>query len=117
MKYLLRAYLRVRLAKIEEFVLHIISSPGGTLLARLSPAEQQFATGYTDAVEECLRASVLSHLPPQFQSLLQQIEDPDDATFDMVPSPVLDGHVFCRVKQSRGNVSIDECAGWGFGGS
>lgn len=49
-KFLLRAYLRVRLAKIEEHVLHIISSPGGVLLNRLSPAEQEFAAGCAGAL-------------------------------------------------------------------
>ena len=31
---------------------------------------------------------------------------------DSVPAPLLDSHVFCRVKQNRGNVSIDECVSW-----
>ena len=71
-KYLLRAYHRVRLAKvrrvpemarlrrglilitracpqIEEHVLHYISSEGGQLWARLSPHEQEFAKGCVHA--------------------------------------------------------------------
>ncbi len=171
-KFLLRAYLRVRLAKvtaactvqqgagcsltaahapqIEEHVLHIIASEGGSLLARLSTQEQEFAKGcvlwrarvdarasrpacacrYTDVVEEHFRASVLHALPPQYDSIVKQIEDGDDSTsYDMsawlyarflravlsdpraiVSGPNLNSHVFCRVKEDKGNVEIDECA-------
>jgi hypothetical protein len=39
---------------------------------------------YTDAVERHFRASVLDALPPQYDSLLQQIEDADaGASYDM----------------------------------
>jgi hypothetical protein len=39
---------------------------------------------YTDAVERHFRASVLDALPPQYDSLLQQIEDVDaGASYDM----------------------------------
>ena len=87
---------------------------------------------YTDAVERHFRASVLDALPPQYNSLLQQIEDEDaGASYDMsahargcqytarapdahapalVPEPNLDGHVFCRVKEDKGDIEIDECA-------
>jgi GINS complex subunit 4 len=89
---------------------------------------------YTDAVECHFRASVLDALPPQYDSLLQQIEDEDaGSSYDMsaqrsaararlmaaahsrhprraVPEPNLDGHVFCRVKEDKGHIEIDECA-------
>jgi len=95
------------------------------------------ASSYTDAVEEHFRASVLHALPAQYDSIVKQIEDGDEGTsYDMsasavhtpaqvlsptpsrspahplpaVPEPNLNSHVFCRVKEDKGNVEIDECA-------
>ena len=69
-KYMLRVYLRTRLKKIETFVLHILNSE--ELYARLSEQEQEFARGYTDAMDQLFTSSVLSHVPKDFDSLLKQ---------------------------------------------
>ena len=86
---------------------------------------------YTDAVERHFRESVLDALPARYDSLLQQIEDNQaGSAYDMgacractnwhgvvpdtspgaavVPEPYLDGHVFCRILEDKGDIEIDE---------
>ncbi len=54
------------------------------MFAAHCPAEAQCRGSYTDAVERHFRASVLDALPPQYDSLLQQIEDEDaGSSYDM----------------------------------
>jgi GINS complex subunit 4 len=97
-RFMLRAYYRTRLFKIEQHVVHVVKEE--EVFARLSAREQEYATGYTNMVEEHF-GSVLGQLPERYTSMLQQIEE-DEGEFDMVPEPSLDKHVFCRVKEDRG---------------
>ena len=83
-------------------------------------------------MERHFRESVLEALPARYDSLLQQIEDQQaGSAYDMgaslqvltperpeallvglrftVPEPNLDGHVFCRVVEDKGDIEIDEC--------
>lgn len=109
--YVLRSYLRTRLAKIEAHVLHILNEP--TLFGRLSDAEREYAKGYTHLLDGHFHRSVLAALPPRYDSMLQELEDvgpggeASGAPFDMIPEPGLDGHIFCRVKEDIGNIEMD----------
>lgn len=98
--YLLRHYLRLRLKKVEKFIMHIFKDSDAFDL--LSDAEQRFATGYSDLIENHFKQSFLSMLPPR----LQIIEK--DGNVDHATPPVLDEFVFCRVRNTVGRFAIGE---------
>ena len=60
MRWLLRAYLRTRLLKINTHAFTILLSPG--LKSRLTAAEVEYAEGYVTLVEEHVKASVTGRL-------------------------------------------------------
>ncbi|XP_077220582.1 DNA replication protein-like protein [Tasmannia lanceolata] len=101
--FLLRSYLRIRLQKIEKYVIHISKTQ---LWNRLSEQEQKFAKRCTDIMEKHLEQSVLVRLPYGYQSILKQsISSEED---DMVPEPHLDTFVFCKSKGSVGAFQLDD---------
>ena len=91
-RFLLRAYYRTRLFKIERNAVHVLKEP--EVLERLSEQEREYATNYANAVEEHFGAA-LGQMPDRYASMLQQIEE-EDGEWDMVPSPNLDTHVFAE---------------------
>mmetsp|Transcript_30071 Transcript_30071/g.41954 ORF Transcript_30071/g.41954 Transcript_30071/m.41954 type:complete len:228 (-) Transcript_30071:175-858(-) len=86
--YLLNAYLRTRLKKIEKFVLYILQDQDD----RLSTDEYKFAEGYLNLTEEHFIKSFLQFIPDKFRELTD-----NDKLVDMVPRPSLQQHVFLRV--------------------
>ncbi|XP_020113576.1 DNA replication complex GINS protein SLD5 [Ananas comosus] len=101
--FLLRSYLRIRLQKIEKYMIHISKS---NLWNRLSEQEQRFAKRCTEIMEKHLEQSVLSKLPYGYQSMLKQsISSEED---DMVPEPQLDTFVFCKTKGAVGAFQLDD---------
>ncbi|KAI7837340.1 hypothetical protein COHA_008855 [Chlorella ohadii] len=103
-RYLLRAYLRTRLQKIERHVMHVLDN--ADMAARLSDKESQFARDYFVLFGSHMKAAAANHLPEAFSSLVRQAAAHPQK--DMVPAPDLDRHVFCRVLEDRGNVTVDE---------
>jgi len=103
-RFLIRAYYRTRLFKIEKYAVHVVK-PETNEFAKLSPQEQEYAKNYVNMLEEHF-GSVLGQMPEKYSSMLQQIEE-DDAEMDMVPEPNLDKHVFCRVREDRRDVMFD----------
>lgn len=102
-RYVLRAYLRARLHKIERHVMAVLDDP--RLKARLSARELDHAQEYFVLLGGHLKAAVASRLPPAFSSLVRQAAAHPDK--DMVPAPKLDSHVFCRVAADLGAVEVD----------
>lgn len=98
--YLLRDYFRVRIQKIEGCILYIFKDSG--TYDHLSEAEQKFAVGYMDLVDEHFKKSFLHMLPHKVQVL-----DKDGNT-DPSAGPNLDQFVFCRVKNSVGSYAVGE---------
>lgn len=88
-KYLMRGFLRSRLAKIDKHILHYLNNPD--LRARLSPAEISFATRHQALLHDHYLSSFLHSFPPQLRNL-------DDAAggISMVDAPDLDTAVFIR---------------------
>ena len=82
-RFLLRAYYRTRLFKIERNAVHVLKEP--EVLERLSEQEREYATNYANAVEEHFGAA-LGQMPDRYASMLQQIEE-EDGEWDMVPPP------------------------------
>lgn len=175
-RYLLRAYLRVRLHKCERHVMHILDN--ADIAARLSEREAQYARDFFVLFGSHMKAAAANHMPGGYGSCStderswlaifrehcwclcphQQGEDsccklvslvlltmrsyqhPVPAFIqpthtplvsqqplasteafsslvrqaaahpakDMVPAPDLDRHVFARVLEDRGNVTVDE---------
>ncbi|KAL5346821.1 GINS complex subunit [Pseudogymnoascus australis] len=88
-KYLVRGFLRARLAKIDKHTLHYLSSP--SLRSRLSPAEISFATRHQALLHEHYLSSFLQSFPPQLRNL-----DDTAGGISMVDAPELDTAVFIR---------------------
>lgn len=102
-RFLMRAYYRARLRKIETHAVHCLKEPD--VLERLSDLEKRYASDYANIVEEHF-SSVLGQMPEGYESMVQQIIE-EDGAFDMVPEPNMDAHVFCRVREDRGDVMLD----------
>lgn len=102
--FLLRAYLRIRLLKIEQFAMHILRTE--ELWERLSLQEQDYAQRYIDILQKHMEQSVLSKLPFGYQSMLRQATSSEED--DMIPEPQLDTFVFCRSKGPLGPLQLDD---------
>ncbi|KAG6476190.1 hypothetical protein ZIOFF_065426 [Zingiber officinale] len=73
--FLLRAYFRIRLQKIEKYVIHISKTD---LWNKLSEQEQKFTKRCIDIMEKHLNQSVLERLPYGYQSILKQSISSDE---------------------------------------
>ncbi|KAI0009117.1 GINS complex, Sld5 component [Xylariaceae sp. FL0662B] len=89
-KYLVRSYLRARIAKIDKHTLHYLSTP--ELRARLSPTEQAYATRHQALLHNHYLSSFLSSFPPALQNL-----NDTAGNISMIDMPDLDTAVFIRL--------------------
>ncbi|KAK9288632.1 hypothetical protein L1049_017092 [Liquidambar formosana] len=105
-QFLLRSYLRIRLHKIEKYMIHILKTD---LWNRLSEQEQKFAKRCTDDLGKHLEQSVLSRLPDGYKSLLKQSTASEED--DMVSEPQLDTFVICKSKRDLGTFQLDDSGG------
>jgi GINS complex subunit 4 len=106
-KYMLRSYLRTRLFKVEQFVMHCLDSP--EVRERLSPLEDTYATQYLRLVVGHLANTVSSKLPEAFSSVFKQASA--HAANDMIPAPDLGRHVFVKILRDLGQVEVYEDGG------
>ncbi|KAL9101780.1 MAG: hypothetical protein Q9163_002999 [Psora crenata] len=90
-KYLVRCFLRARLAKIDRHTLHYLSRPN--LASLLSPSEIQYARTHTALLHQHYHSSFLS----QFPTSLQKLDDKAGGGISMVEGPDVDKAVFVRV--------------------
>ncbi|TPX51486.1 hypothetical protein SeMB42_g00793 [Synchytrium endobioticum] len=100
-KFVMRSYLRARLAKIEEHSMHCLREQD--YRRRMSPQELAFAERYDEMLQKHYIKSSLDELHPSLQRL-------DEATeqSNMVQIPDLDNAVFCRVVQDVGDFQIGD---------
>ncbi|KAM9878652.1 DNA replication complex gins protein sld5 [Verticillium dahliae] len=89
-KFLVRSYIRARIAKIDKHTLYYLASP--PLRARLSPTELAYATRHQALLHDHYLSSFLSSFPPQ----LQNLNDTAGMT-SMMDGPDLDAAVFVRL--------------------
>lgn len=102
LKYMMRSYLRVRLGKIEKYVMHCIESDD--VRQRLSTLEQSYAYDYVRLVGTHLKTHVTSKLPEAFSSVTKQASaHPEN---DMIPVPDIGHHVFVRVERDLGEIEM-----------
>ena len=104
-KYLLAAYHRARLHKVEACAAALLDTPGALdgSGALLSPAEAAHASDYFLVVGRHLKQAAARRLPPQFDSLVRQ--SAASSGRDMVSGPNLDVHVVVRALADKGERS------------
>ncbi|KAL2124619.1 hypothetical protein VTJ04DRAFT_984 [Mycothermus thermophilus] len=88
-RYIVRSYLRARLAKIDRHALHYLSTDD--LRSRMSDVELAYATRHQALLHNHYLSSFLSSFPPNLQNLN------DSAGINMVETPDLDTAVFVRL--------------------
>ncbi|KAK4105527.1 GINS complex, Sld5 component [Parathielavia hyrcaniae] len=89
-RYLVRSYLRARLAKIDRHALHYLSTDA--LRARLSGAELAYATRHQALLHNHYLSSFLSSFPAGLQNL-----NDSAAGISMIETPDLESAVFIRL--------------------
>ncbi|MCJ1363362.1 GINS complex subunit [Acarospora aff. strigata] len=89
-KYLVRSFLRARIAKIDKHALYILTA--GAMKSRLSPSELQYLTAHQSLLHAHYQSSFLSSFPTQLQRL-----DDTAGGISMIEQPDLDKAVFIRV--------------------
>ena len=89
-KFIVRSYLRARIAKIDRHTLHYLSTP--ELRARLSPTELAYATRHQALLHNHYLSSFLSSFPPSLQNL-----NDTAGNISMIDAPDLDTAVFIRL--------------------
>lgn len=104
-RYLVRSYLRARIAKIDRHTLHYLSTDD--LRSRMSEMELAYATRHQALLHNHYLSSFLSSFPPNLQNL-----NDASAGISMIETPDLESAVFIRVLkntlvQGRG-VDTDE---------
>ena len=110
-KFLVRSYLRARIAKIDRHTLHYLSTPA--LRARLSPTELAYATRHQALLHNHYLSSFLSSFPASLQNL-----NDTAGNISMIDAPDLDTAVFIRllrdaVVEGRGTDADDTMDGKG----
>ncbi|KAE8211107.1 hypothetical protein CF327_g5106 [Tilletia walkeri] len=106
-RWLLKAYLRTRLRKIEKFARHIASERD--LQVRLSDVELGYVKKYNELQTAHLNASVLSYLPEKMRGLTDQVAGLSGGpTGDMVVRPDLDEPAFIRCRHDCGQLQLPD---------
>ncbi|KAM0424705.1 hypothetical protein ACHAPT_010014 [Fusarium lateritium] len=94
-KFLVRSYLRARIAKIDKHTLHYLSSQ--ELREKLSPTEVAYATRHQALLHNHYLSSFLASFPQQLQNL-----NDTAGNISMIDSPDLDTAVFIRMLRDGG---------------
>ncbi|KAK7552391.1 hypothetical protein IWX49DRAFT_610072 [Phyllosticta citricarpa] len=98
-KFLVRSFLRARMAKIDKHPHHTLLTP--STLSRLSLPERQYLSQHQALLTSHYASSFLSQFPPQLQRL-----DDKAGGISMVDAPDADAAVFCRVLRDCGVVGV-----------
>ncbi|MCJ1303547.1 GINS complex subunit, partial [Hypocenomyce scalaris] len=88
-KFLVRSFLRARVAKIDKHALYILTNPSQK--SRLSSSEVQYLTTHQSLLHAHYRSSFLSQFPSQLQRL-----DDTAGGISMIEQPEVDKAVFVR---------------------
>jgi GINS complex subunit 4 len=99
-RYMVTDYLRIRLNKIERYVIHILEEETSRNPedAFLSPPEHKFAREYLAHMEDHFRLIALRHMPSNVQDF--------DKT-KMVTTPNISSHIFLRAKKNITGIVIE----------
>ncbi|KAH0274903.1 hypothetical protein KCU91_g4940, partial [Aureobasidium melanogenum] len=94
-KFLIRSFLRARIAKLDKYPHHHLPSPN------LSATESQYLTHRVSLLSHHFSTSFLSSFPAQLQKL-----DDTAGGISMVDAPDVDAAVFVRVLRDAGHVEV-----------
>jgi len=98
-RFVLRAYLRTRIKKIEECVQYYLRDEHQSIMTE---NELAYAKRFSEMVEKHFHNSVLNDIPETLRALDTKTEE-----IDMVPVPKENAHVFIRVKEEIGDYIVD----------
>ncbi|KAF4487862.1 DNA replication complex GINS SLD5 [Fusarium agapanthi] len=93
-KFLVRSFLRARIAKIDKHTLHYLSTQ--ELRDRMSPTEAAYATRHQALLHNHYLSSFLASFPQQLQNL-----NDTAGNISMIDSPDLDTAVFIRMLRDK----------------
>ncbi|KAF5654290.1 DNA replication complex GINS SLD5 [Fusarium sp. NRRL 25303] len=93
-KFLVRSFLRARIAKIDKHALHYLSTQ--ELRDRMSPTEAAYATRHQALLHNHYLSSFLASFPQQLQNL-----NDTAGNISMIDSPDLDMAVFIRMLRDK----------------
>ncbi|KAL8830985.1 MAG: hypothetical protein Q9191_001134 [Dirinaria sp. TL-2023a] len=88
-KFLVRSFLRTRMAKIDAHALHYLLT--SSAMSRLSPSELQYARKHQSLLQQHYQSSFLAQFPSSLQSL-----DDTNGGISMIETPDADRAVFTR---------------------
>jgi len=96
-KFVISSYLRARLQKIEDNVIHVLEhEPTGE--SKLSTEELKFAKSFADNMQNQFNEAVLHHMPLNVQKLEQNKN---------IPRPNLDAYILLKVNERQEQVLLD----------
>jgi len=101
-KFVVRAYLRTRLYKIEKFAPYILATPA--IHPNLSAMELSHATRFGNIIASQFNAAVLGALPPNMRSLNEDIPNMPS----MITEPDRDRAVFVHARKNCGQVRLPD---------
>ncbi|KAF5549651.1 DNA replication complex GINS SLD5 [Fusarium mexicanum] len=93
-KFLVRSFLRARIAKIDKHTLHYLSTQ--ELRDRMSPTEAAYATRHQALLHNHYLSSFLASFPQELQNL-----NDTAGNISMIDSPDLDTAVFVRMLRNK----------------
>eukprot|EP00111_Clytia_hemisphaerica_P006601 TCONS_00019127-protein len=97
-KFVISSYLRERLKKIENNVVHILAEEASMEQPRMSPEEMQFAKAFSENLENHFEQLALQQMPANMQSLDKKKN---------IPKPNLESFVFIKVLENVEQVTLD----------
>ncbi|KAI8821680.1 uncharacterized protein EV422DRAFT_427775 [Fimicolochytrium jonesii] len=100
-KFVIRSYLRTRLAKIQKYTAFFLREP--EFRGRLSEEELAFAENLQQLLEKHFTKSCLEGLPPFLTRLDDQAGDSS-----MVSMPDLEDAVICRILEDIGEFQLED---------
>jgi hypothetical protein len=106
MRWIVRAYLRTRLHKLNTYAVAILDSP--ELKHRLSTAELAYVQGYAALVRDHVSSTVCERFQAGGDDF-RKLRDGEDSK--LLPSP-RDSFVFCRVEEDVGDFDLGVGAGY-----
>lgn len=113
-RFLISAYLRIRLAKIERNIFHIVdevaqAQEAGQTYRKLTKDELKFAQDYKESLDTLFKDLALDHLPGKAADFSSTQARKSTSGTAPVPSPNLNSSVFVKaVRDIRGVVIEDE---------
>mmetsp|Transcript_790 Transcript_790/g.1994 ORF Transcript_790/g.1994 Transcript_790/m.1994 type:complete len:215 (-) Transcript_790:168-812(-) len=96
-RFVLRAYLRARMCKIQKYNMFLLSDRAQ--MDRMSSVELKACKAFTDAMEAHQNHSFVANIPENLRNLHAP---------DMIVKPDMDSHVFIKVLKNVGSIRVED---------